>query len=195
MNETITNASAGDLEVIYQLFEEAILFQKKNHYVGWNSYDREFIQSDIRDGLLFKMVNENGDIVCIFSICYSDALIWREKEKGDAVYLHRLVLNRKFAGGKCFKKVLEWAIAFAEARELNYIRMDTWAENEKIIAYYKSYGFSFVENYTTPDTANLPLQHRKLNVALLELDVQAISGSNHLTKEHSHNAVKSMKQF
>ena len=79
MNETITNASAGDLEVIYQLFEEAILFQKKNHYVGWNSYDREFIQSDIRDGLLFKMVNENGDIVCIFSICYSDALIWREK--------------------------------------------------------------------------------------------------------------------
>jgi hypothetical protein len=47
--------------------------------------------------------------------------------------------------------------------------MDTWAENEKIIGYYRSYGFLFVESYTTPDTQDLPLQHRNLHVALLEL--------------------------
>lgn len=46
--------------------------------------------------------------------------------------------------------------------------MDTWAENEKIIAYYKSYGFTFIENYRTAETEDLPIQHRNLHVALLE---------------------------
>lgn len=171
MDFSIDNATPDDLPVIYHLFEEAILFQKQNNYKGWNSYDREFIKSDIQNGLLYKIVS-GDDIACIFSICFSDVLIWREKEKGNAVYLHRIVLNRKFAGGKIFQKVLEWAMQFAREAKLKYIRMDTWADNEKIIAYYKSYGFVFVENYTTPDTENLPVQHRNLNVALLELNVQ-----------------------
>jgi hypothetical protein len=47
--------------------------------------------------------------------------------------------------------------------------MDTWADNYKIIEYYKSFGFVFIENYKTPDTPELPIQNRNLNVALLEL--------------------------
>ncbi len=170
MNFLITNTSIGDLPVIYSLFEDAMLFQKENNYIGWNSYDKEFIKSDVRNGLLFKLINGNN-IVCIFSICYRDALIWREKEKGDAIYLHRIILNQKFKGEKVFQKVLAWTIQLAREKKLSFIRMDTWAENEKIIGYYKSYGFTFIENYTTPATVNLPVQHRNLKVALLELSV------------------------
>jgi predicted GNAT family N-acyltransferase len=168
MGYSFVNATSDDLNVICRLFEEAILFQKKNNYIGWNSYDKDYIKADIQNRLLFKIINE-GEIICIFSICYTDLLIWREREKGDAVYLHRIVLNQKFKGEKVFQKILDWAIGFAKEKELKYIRMDTWAENEKIIGYYKSYGFKFVENYTTPNTENLPVQHRNLNVALLEL--------------------------
>ena len=49
--------------------------------------------------------------------------------------------------------------------------MDTWAGNEKLINYYKSYGFRFIENYTTANTEDLPEQHRNLKVALLELTI------------------------
>ncbi|MCY1512485.1 hypothetical protein D9M68_469460 [compost metagenome] len=168
MKYVITNAVNDDLPVIYNLFEKAIQFLKANRYIGWNSYDKAFIKSDIAQGLLFK-ITYGKEIACIFSVCYSDALIWREKEMGNAIYLHRIVLNRNFAGEKLFNKVLEWAIPFAKNRKLEYVRMDTWADNEKIIAYYKSYGFSFIENYTTPNTENLPVQHRNLHVALLEL--------------------------
>jgi len=167
MSYTITNATADDLPIIYHLFDEAIRFQKANSYIGWSSYDKEFIQADIQNSLLLKIVNEN-EIVCIFSICFTDELIWREKETGDAIYLHRVVVNRKFTGGQLFNKVLDWTVQFAKTSNLNYIRMDTWAENEKIIAYYKSYGFSFVENYTTSGTEDLPVQHRNLHVSLLE---------------------------
>ena len=46
--------------------------------------------------------------------------------------------------------------------------MDTWADNLKIIDYYKSYGFRVIEDYKTSDSKELPEQHRNLNVTLLE---------------------------
>lgn len=195
MNTSIINATTDDLPRIYQLFEEAILFQKQNGYIGWNSYDKDFVKSDIQNALLFKIVR-GQDVLGIFSICHSDELIWREKEQGNAVYLHRIVLNQKFKGEKIFQQVLDWAIRFAVERKLTYIRMDTWADNDKIISYYKSYGFAFIENYTTPGTANLPIQHRNLNVALLELNVKQFSTPpDALEKVNIHQEFTSIKEY
>ncbi len=163
----VENATMADLDVIYWLFEEAIAYQKRNNYVGWNSYDKDYIKRDIDNKLQFKIVKDDT-IVCIFSICFTDGLIWREKDKGDAIYLHRAVVNPAFKGQKMFEKILNWITIFARGKELRYVRMDTWTANPHIIEYYKSYGFVFLENYTTPNTADLPEQHRNLTVALLE---------------------------
>ena len=154
---------------------KAILFQKKNNYPGWESYDAGYIKKDIESRLLYKIVCRNT-IACIFSICYSDPLIWRNKEKKDAVYLHRIVLNRIYKNEQMFRRVLAWAVQHAMEKKLKFIRMDTWADNAKIIEYYTTYGFRFVENYTTPGTQDLPLQHRNLKVALLEFDVPREQG-------------------
>ena len=67
------------------------------------------------------------------------------------------------------KKVLTWAKQFARQKNLKFVRMDTWADNEKIIDYYKSFGFEFIEYYKTTDAPELPIQNRNLNVALLEM--------------------------
>jgi ribosomal protein S18 acetylase RimI-like enzyme len=163
----VDNASPDDLPFICELFEQGIAFQKSRNYIGWNSYDTNYIRKDIDGKLLFKIIVEEN-ILCVFSICFNDRLIWRDMEKGDAVYLHRIILNRQFAGSKAFEKVLEWSIRFARDKGLKHIRMDTWADNSRIIDFYKGYGFRFIENYKTSDTEDLPVQHRNLNVALLE---------------------------
>jgi len=170
MENIIIPATVNDLTLIYNLFEEAIRYQKKNGYIGWNNYDKEFIKTDVTQGLLFKIVNLN-DVLGIFTVCHTDKLIWREREKGDAIYLHRIVLNRNFQGTKIFNTVLAWSLEYARTHKRKFVRMDTWADNFKLINYYKSYGFKFIENYTTQNTADLPIQHRNLNVALLELEV------------------------
>jgi ribosomal protein S18 acetylase RimI-like enzyme len=167
----VENASTDDLPIIYELFEQAIAFQKANDYVGWQNFDKAFIRSDVKNSLLYKIIREE-EVVGIFCVCFSDFLIWREREQGDAIYLHRIILNQQFKGVKLFRHVLDWALDFAKGRRLKYLRMDTWAENFKIINYYKSYGFVFVENYTTADTEELPVQHRNLKVALLEYHIQ-----------------------
>ncbi len=169
-NHNVLNTSTEDLDFIYALFDEAILYIKKNNYVGWITYDKDFIQKDIENNLQFKVVRDD-DILCVFSICFTDRLIWRKKEKGDAIYLHRIVVNPIFKGQKQFEKILGWVREFAAKIGLRYIRMDTWAENPNIIGYYKSFGFTHIEDYTTPNTKRLPQQHRNLKVALLELAV------------------------
>lgn len=194
MNYKIENASLKDLDTICLLFEKAIHFQKSNGYIGWQNYDKEFINTDIQNGLSYKLI-KGTEIIGIFSICFNDALIWREKDKQDAIYLHRIVLNQRYKGEKIFSQILHWTKDQADERQLKYIRMDTWADNEKIISYYKSYGFQFIENYITPDIKNLPIQHRNLNVALLEFNLQTTETSHKLNKVNINHELSAIDKY
>jgi GNAT superfamily N-acetyltransferase len=166
----IIPASDKDLDLIYQLFEQAIAFQQQQGYRGWQSYDTEHIRKDVLSQQLYKVLSGNG-VAGIFCVCLRDELIWRSLDQNDALYLHRIISNRENRSGGFFKQVLDWAIDEARKTGRKYIRMDTWAENKKLIAYYESYGFRFVENYTTENSIALPEQHRNLHVALLQLAV------------------------
>jgi len=167
-NFKIVNTTKGDLDKILWLFEQAMDLQGKNGYKVWSGIDKIALEKDIENGLHYKIVRDN-DILCIFSIQHNDPFIWRDRDQNDAIYLHRIVVNPYFKGQRLFKKVLNWAKHFARQRSLKFIRMDTWADNEKIIDYYKSFGFKFIEYYKTTDAPELPIQNRNLNVALLEM--------------------------
>lgn len=165
--DIIQNTSIEDLDFIYHLFDEAIVYQKRKGFPVWKGYDKEVLKSDIANKQQFKIVDGN-EIKSIFSICFSDSIIWREKEKGDALYLHRIVVNPKFKGQRQFGEIFNWAKQYAKEKGLKYLRMDTWGDNQNILNYYQQFGFEFIENYTTPLMENLPSQHRNLYLALLE---------------------------
>jgi len=167
---TIVNTTRDDLDTILWLFEQAINLQGRNGHKVWEAIDRAGLERDIDKGLQYKIVHENH-ITCIFSIQFNDPFIWRERDRDNAIYLHRIVVNPNFKGLKQFQKVLDWACNFALQHHLQFVRMDTWADNLKIIEYYKSFGFEFIENYKTNDVMELPIQNRNLNVALLQLEL------------------------
>jgi ribosomal protein S18 acetylase RimI-like enzyme len=163
----IKNTSESDIDFIYWLFEQAILYQKKNNYPIWEGYDKTILQKDIENRRQYKIMKDSK-IACIFSVLYSDELIWADMEKGNAIYLHRIAVNPDFKGNKLFEKILDWAIQHAKEKKRDFLRMDTWANNPNIIAYYQTYGFNFLGEITTPDSPDLPIQNRNLTLALLE---------------------------
>ena len=169
-NIEIANTTMLDFETVLWFFEQAIKLQGENGYKVWERIDQSALQKDIDEGLQYKIV-DGVDILCIFSIQLNDPFIWRDKDKDDAIYLHRIVVNQKFKGQKQFQRVLDWATQFACQNNLKFIRMDTWVDNLKIIEYYKSFGFEFIENYKTMNEEKLPIQNRNLNVSLLEMKV------------------------
>jgi len=163
----VRNTLMTDLDEVFRLFESSIRYQEERGYNSWRNYDRSAVIRDIESKNHYKIVS--GDkIVIVFSVCYSDKIIWRHRETGDSLYLHRIVVNPEFKGQRSFGVILEWAIQHGKERGIAKIRMDTWADNAKIIAYYQGFGFEWIENYTTPNTLELPVHNRNLPLALLE---------------------------
>lgn len=163
----IHNSEPNDLPLIFELFDHSIQYQEKNGYPVWRDYDRGAIIKDIENKNQYKVIIDSS-IAIVFSVCYTDKIIWRELEMGDSIYLHRIVVNPAFKGQKLFGLILDWAIAHAKQKGLDNIRMDTWAANPNIINYYKGFGFNVIENYTTPNTPELPVHNRNLSLTLLE---------------------------
>jgi GNAT superfamily N-acetyltransferase len=163
----IVNTTKADLEDIYRFFDYSIAYQEKHGYPSWRNYDRNAIVRDIENKNQYKAVGE-GKTGIFFSVCYTDRVIWRHFDNADAIYLHRIVVNPDFKGQKLFGVILDWAIAHCKEKRLDYIRMDTWAANPAILEYYKGFGFRVVENFTTPDSEDLPVHNRKLALTLLE---------------------------
>lgn len=160
-----------DLELVSKLFEQAMKWQGKKGYKVWDRIDKTALEKDIENQLQYKILNGNL-ILCLFSVQYHDPFIWRDKDQDDALYLHRIVVDPNSKGQRHFQKVLDWAKQCARTKGLKFVRMDTWADNDKIIAYYKSFGFVFIENYTTTNDPELPIQNRNINVALLEVKLE-----------------------
>jgi ribosomal protein S18 acetylase RimI-like enzyme len=166
----VKNTEMSDLSLIFGLFDQSIQYQEKRGYPTWRNYDKQAIIKDIEDKNQYKVVVDSEPAI-VFSVCYSDKIIWRELEKGDALYLHRIVVNPAFKGQKLFGIILDWAIGHGKAKALKSVRMDTWAANPTIIDYYKGFGFSFVENYVTPESPDLPAHNRNLALALLDYKI------------------------
>lgn len=165
----IVNTEMVDLPLIHELFEHSISYQEKKGYPVWKNYDKAAIARDIQEKNQYKIV-VNSVVAMVFSVAYRDKIIWRDMDRGESVYLHRIVVNPAFKGQKLFGSILRWALHHIGEKGLKSVRMDTWAANPTIIEYYKGFGFKVVENYTTPDTPELPVHNRNLALTLLEFD-------------------------
>jgi GNAT superfamily N-acetyltransferase len=163
----ILNTEVTDLHFIFELFDHSITYQQKHGYPVWLDYDKDSIVRDIKNRNQYKVIVDSG-IGIVFSVAYADKIIWRERDKGDAIYLHRFVVNPVCKGQKLFGVIMEWATEHVRQKGLNNIRMDTWAANPTIINYYKTFGFEVIETYTTPNTTELPVHNRNLALTLLE---------------------------
>jgi ribosomal protein S18 acetylase RimI-like enzyme len=166
----VANSQLSDLPFIYHLFDASIRYQEAKGYPVWRNYDKGAISRDIEQDNHYKII-AGDDVLIVFSVAYTDKVIWRAMDQGDAVYLHRIVVNPTFKGRKLFGHILDWAKDHARQRGFPYVRMDTWAANDNIVSYYQSFGFAFVENYTTPDTDELPVHNRELPLTLLQYSI------------------------
>ncbi len=158
------------MDLIFSLFDQSIIYQRKKGYPVWDNYDKGALIRDMEERNQYKLVVDSV-LAMAFSVCYSDKIIWNERDRDDALYLHRIVVNPLFKGQRLFGSVLQWAVVTAKGKGLKFVRMDTWASNSNIVEYYTGFGFNVVGNITTPDTEALPVHNRGLALTLLEYPV------------------------
>ncbi|XRQ03893.1 GNAT family N-acetyltransferase [Actinomadura welshii] len=80
--------------------------------------------------------------------------LWTAREREtEAVYLHRLVVHRDYAGLGLGAELIDWAGRKGASRQRNaeLIRIDVWTDNTELHEYYRRQGFTDVAIRTTSD--------------------------------------------
>ncbi|HEY2720874.1 MAG TPA: GNAT family N-acetyltransferase, partial [Chitinophagaceae bacterium] len=118
-------------------------------------------------GRQWKLITR-GQIACVWAVTFNDKEIWEEKEKNDAIYLHRIAVNPSFRGSRFIDVIVGWAKAYALGLEKKYVRLDTLGQNTGLIKHYSSAGFTFLGMFQLKNVDSLPEHyHRERNSCLL----------------------------
>jgi ribosomal protein S18 acetylase RimI-like enzyme len=167
----IVTSNPGDIKTIFELYDQAREFQKKVFHKQWQEFDSTLINQEIEEDRLWKIMLD-GSVACIFSVAYSDPLIWGQRDSEPALYIHRIVTNPLFRGQGYVKIIVEWAKEYGRRIGKKYIRMDTWGDNQKLIDYYMKCGFAFVDIITPTNTAVLPKHYEGISLSLFEIALE-----------------------
>jgi hypothetical protein len=155
-------------------WDAALAYQSSKQLPLWPSYPEERINEEIQTDLHFSAFMPDGTLAGYFSLALSDELIWNEKEKGDAIYLHRICVNPKRKGNNLTNYILSWAYGYALGTGRKFIRMDTWGDNQRLVNYYISCGFQHIGNRQLGEAPELPAHYNNANLALFENPVSPI---------------------
>lgn len=160
-------ASASDLAAAREAYAHARAIQREQGATLWPVFPDASIVAEIEGGRLYR-VTDGDALAGVFSLAYDDAAIWGARERGAHLYLHRIARAASYDGRGLVAAVLDWAEAHCRALGRAGLRMDTWASNEALVAYYARFGFRLVERVRIGAEPRLPPHYHNAEFALLE---------------------------
>lgn len=168
----IKNCLISDATDILLLYQAARALQTQQKMVVWPVFDNSLIEKEIGELRQWKIVLEEA-IACNWAITFEDKEIWEEKDKNDAIYIHRICTNPDLRGNRYIDKIVKWAKQYALQMGKQYVRLDTLGNNTKLIKHYTSSGFEFLGIVELADTSTLPLHYQnEPKCCLFEIDLR-----------------------
>ena len=164
----ILNSTVADIPAIFHLYDDAVAFQKTKFNKHWLPFDKAMVEKEVAEKRQWKIM-EGDEVACIFAIAYDDPFIWKEKNSDAAMYIHRIVTHPAYHGRHYVKAIVEWCKDHAKVMAKEYIRMDTWGDNERLIEYYKHCGFNFLGTITPTASDELPKHYSAIFLSLFEI--------------------------
>lgn len=167
----IRNCVITDVDEILSLYEAARNLQTHKKMVVWPDFEKSFIENEIKENRQWKIITGNT-IACNWAITFEDREIWSERDKNDAIYIHRICTNPTLRGNRYIDRIVAWAKQYASQTGKQFVRLDTLGNNTRLIEHYTSAGFDFLGMFRLTDTATLPLHYQnEPNCCLFEIDL------------------------
>ncbi|MFM2326537.1 MAG: hypothetical protein RIR31_739 [Bacteroidota bacterium] len=166
----IINSTADDTATIFKFYDHAIAYQKTKFNKHWQGFDLELVETEIKENRQWKIMMDNT-VVCIFAITFNDAAIWGDKDEQPSIYIHRIVTNPLFRGNNFVNEIITWAKKYGKENGRQFIRMDTWGDNQKLIDYYTKCGFIFLGLSGELNAKDLPKHYSGIQLSLFEIKI------------------------
>ncbi|MEE4541208.1 GNAT family N-acetyltransferase [Streptomyces sp. V4-01] len=112
---------------------------------------RDRITTALRRGEVFLAEVDGRPVATLQVDDHADPEFWTpEDEPGDALYVHRMAVTRKFSGAGIGGTLLDWASARAVEEGKAWLRLDAWKNNPGLHQYYQDQGFRMIRLIDLP---------------------------------------------
>ncbi|MBM9505299.1 GNAT family N-acetyltransferase [Actinacidiphila acididurans] len=148
----IRPAQPGELRVVEDLLREASAWLASRGIDQWQfPPHRDRITQALRRGEVFLATTDGLPMATLQLDDHADPEFWTTEDKpGDALYVHRMAVSRKFAGSGVGGTLLNWALERAATAGKPWLRLDAWKDNHGLHRYYESQGFTLVRVIDLP---------------------------------------------
>ncbi|MEV6694187.1 GNAT family N-acetyltransferase [Micromonospora sp. NPDC051196] len=166
----IRAATPDDAQRLLDLYESAQRWLIGQGTDQWANNTREkmhprFMRS-IKQGECYVAEDDAGLVGMVTVDEYADPEFWRpEDEPADALYVHRMVVDRARAGGGIGAALLDWTAKVAASKGRCWLRLDAWRTNIPLHSYYERQGFTPVRIVELAHRGSGALFQRRVNSA------------------------------
>ncbi len=100
------------------------------------------ILDDLVDGKTWLAVDGTA-VAATITVDFADSGVWpTDKRRERAVYVRRVIVDRRYAGLEVGARLLDWASHLAvRVHRARWIRVDVWTTNDGLHEYYRTQGF------------------------------------------------------
>ncbi len=84
-----------------------------------------------------------GEAVATFALVEDDPTFWKEIVPNESVFIHKIAVDRRFAGQGFGVQILDFAKNLALERGKRFLRLDTDVHRAPVRALYENYGFAW----------------------------------------------------
>jgi GNAT superfamily N-acetyltransferase len=146
-------ATPGDLGEIYELLDEAAVWLRSKNTDQWErpwptaeARDRRIL-AGLQSGETWIVRDGLAPVATITIVAEANPAVWSDLSPAcdlseRAVYAHRLVTARRYAGSGLGSELIDWAGGYG--RRLygaRWVRVDVWRSNLALHGYYRKRGF------------------------------------------------------
>jgi GNAT superfamily N-acetyltransferase len=144
MNWRIRQAGLEDLDAVSGVLHEAAQWLEQRGMALWldSELAPERIFKEVEAGL-FHVAEADDIIGGVVMFLLEDQEFWPDAIPGEAAYLHRLAVRRRFAGRQVSSLLLDWSLEKTRMLGRKYLRMDTETQRFKLREMYERYGFQY----------------------------------------------------
>jgi GNAT superfamily N-acetyltransferase len=142
MRPIIRQATPHDVDTICDILGEAARWLTEAGMTMWR--DNELTAARITDDVaanLFFLAEFDGEPAGTIKFQLEDPLFWPDLPQGEAAYIHRLAIKRRFAGTGVSNALMQWAVDRSRSLGRRYVRLDCEASRPRLRAVYERFGF------------------------------------------------------
>ncbi len=147
---TVQKISIEQMPIAKKLLTEAARWLHNQKIEQWGHLLTDEEDQEIKEAILKGetfIVYKNDRPVATFNLNMKasdwDRNVWGDIQH-DAIYLHRLAVDRDFAGQNIGGLIFQWVLDNMNETGRTYLRLDCIGHNEKLNRFYKSQGFDYL---------------------------------------------------